>query len=170
MSSVGEAHLADRTKTGAQEAAENIRELLPWLEQYDLMLVLETHGEHGTGKAVKEIADLVGSERVRVAYDTANVIFYGGVNPAEELEDGMDAVSYIHLKDKDGEDKEWNFPAPGKGKVDFPRLFQTLEKAGNNSPFSIEIEFTPDGAGSLEAVNQAVQDAADYLKGQGFKL
>ena len=170
VSSVGEAHLADRTKTGAQEAAENIRELLPWLEQYDLMLVLETHGEHGTGKAVKEIADLVGSERVRVAYDTANVIFYGGVNPAEEIEDCMDAVSYIHLKDKDGEDKEWNFPAPGKGKVDFPRLFQTLEKARNNSPFSIEIEFTPDGAGSLEAVNQAVQDAADYLKGQGFKL
>lgn len=62
------------------------------------MLVLETHGEHGTGKAVKEIADLVGSERVRVAYDTANVIFYGGVNPAEEIEDCMDAVSYIHLK------------------------------------------------------------------------
>jgi len=170
VSSVGEAHLADRTKTGAQEAAENIRELLPWLEQYDLMLVLETHGDHGTGKAVKEIAELVGSERVKVAYDTANVIFYGGVNPAEEIEDCMDDVAYIHLKDKDGEDKEWNFPALGKGRVDFPALFEKLEKAGNSSPFSIEIEFTQEGPSSLEEVHQAVQDSADYLRKLGFVL
>ena len=82
----------------------------------------------------------------------------------------MDDVAYIHLKDKDGEDKEWNFPALGKGRVDFPALFEKLEKAGNSSPFSIEIEFTQEGPSSLEEVHQAVQDSADYLRKLGFVL
>ena len=82
----------------------------------------------------------------------------------------MNELMYIHLKDKNGESKEWNFPALGKGYVNFPVLFEKLEKAGNSCPFSIEIEFTPDGAGSLEAVNQAVKDSGEYLLAQGFEL
>ena len=52
----------------------------------------------------------------------------------------------------------------------FPELFAMLEKAGNSSPFSIEIEFTAAGARDLAEVNQAVLDSAQYLKAQGFVL
>ena len=54
--------------------------------------------------------------------------------------------------------------------MDFPAFFKKLEQAGNNSRLSIEIEFTQEGPGSLEEVDQAVQDAAGYLTGLGFTL
>ena len=64
----------------------------------------------------------------------------------------------------------WDFPALGKGHIDFPAIFEELKAAGNDSPLSIEIEFTPEGAGSLAAVDQAVADSAAYLTAHGFEL
>ena len=170
VSSVGEAHLQDKEKTSNELVAEHIRLLLPYLEKYGINLVLESHGEHAVGAVLKDITDRVGSGRVGINYDTANVIFYGDVRPEEDIDSCMEDVKYMHLKDKAGETREWNFPALGQGNVDFPQIFWKLRQAGNDCPFSIEIEFTPDGPGSLEAVNQAVKDSAEYLKGQGFEL
>ena len=170
VSSVGEAHLDDKAKSSNEIVAENIKSPLPELKRFHMKLVLETHGEHAVGAVLKDIVDRVGSPLVGVNYDTANAIFYGGVKPEEDIDSCMNELMYIHLKDKNGESKEWNFPALGKGYVNFPVLFEKLEKAGNSCPFSIEIEFTPDGAGSLEAVNQAVKDSGEYLLAQGFEL
>ena len=47
---------------------------------------------------------------------------------------------------------------------------EELKAAGNDCPLSIEIEFTPEGAGSLAAVDQAVADSAAYLTAHGFEL
>ena len=45
-----------------------------------------------------------------------------------------------------------------------------LAQSGNNSPFSIEIEFTQAGPKDLAEINQAVLDSAEYLKSKGFTL
>lgn len=58
------------------------------LEQHNLTLVLETHGkEHGTGEKLARIVREIDSPRVKINYDTANVIFYGGVDPVPGFED-----------------------------------------------------------------------------------
>lgn len=170
VSSIGEAHLKDNAVASNDVVAKHVRDLVPYLEEYDMTLVLEVHGDHGTGCILKEIVELVGSQRVMVNYDTANAIFYGGVDITDDFARCIDQVGYLHLKDKRGEQKVWDFPALGKGYVDFPNIFGQLEKAGNNSPLSIEIEFTPDGPGPLANVDQAVKDSADYLRAQGFTL
>lgn len=170
VSSVGEAHLKDKDTGPDERVAEHIRLLLPYLEEHAMTLVLESHGEHATGAVLKRITDWVASPRVGINYDTANVIFYGGVDPVADMDCCMGDIRYMHLKDKAGEQKEWNFPALGKGTVDFPGILDKLEKAGNDCPFSIEIEFTPEGPGSLEAVNRAVRDSAKYLRGLGIEL
>ncbi|MEM1484499.1 sugar phosphate isomerase/epimerase family protein [Oscillospiraceae bacterium PP1C4] len=170
VSSIGEAHLEDQALAGNFEVAEHIRGLLPYLEQYGLKLVLEVHGDHGTGKIIKEIVDQVASPLVSINYDTANAIFYGDVDLAEDLDACIDKIEYMHLKDKSGGRQEWNFPALGKGYIDFPMVFDKLKKADNYCPLSIEIEFTQAGAENLAEVNSAVQTSADYLKSLGFEL
>ncbi len=171
VSSIGEAHLKDNAVADNETVAGYIAALVPHLEKYDLTLVLETHGhEHGKGSVLAEIVRLVGSERVKVNYDTANVVFYGKVDPCDDLADCIDDVAYVHLKDKGGEADVWDFPAVGKGWIDFPKFFAQLEAAGNNSPYSIEIEFTAAGPKDLAEVNQAVKDSADYLTAQGYTL
>ena len=171
VSSIGEAHLKDNAVADNRTVAESIRALVPHLERYRLTLVLETHGhDHGTGAVLSDIVRMVGSERVKINYDTANVVFYGGVDPVADLRACVSDVAYLHLKDKAGAADVWDFPALGKGWVDFPGVFGVLEEAGNVSPFSIEIEFTQAGPKNLAEIDQAVQDSADYLRAHGFEL
>ena len=168
VSSIGEAHLEDQAVASNEVVAEHIKGLVPYLEKYDMKLVLEVHGDHGTGAVLKEICQLVGSERVLINYDTANAIFYGDVDVPKDFTGSMDKIGYVHLKEKSGGRKEWDFPALGKGYVEFPELFRLMDDAENLSPYSIEIEFTADGAKDLDEINQAVMDSAAYLRAQGF--
>lgn len=170
VSSIGEAHLEDKATLADEYAAENIKLLLPILTEYDMQLVLETHGEHSTGERVSKIIDMIASPYIRLNYDTANVIFYGRVLPHEDIKSCIDNIAYIHLKDKAGEYTEWDFPALGKGYVDFEQIFKILEDNKNNSPFSIEIEFTKEGAKDVNEVNEAVKASARYLTDLGFEL
>ena len=171
VTSIGEAHLADQAVATHAQVAGHIRALLQELEAHSLTLVLETHGhEHGTGKVLAEIVRLVNSPRVRINYDTANVIFYGNVDPAEDLAACVQDVGYVHLKDKGGERTVWDFPALGQGWVDFPRIFEVLRASGNESPLSVEIEFTQAGARDVHEVDEAMRASAAYLVSQGFAL
>ncbi len=170
VSSIGEAHLEDKAVAPNSVVAEHIKGFAEYLERYDMKLVLEVHGDHGTGRILKEIVELVGSPRVLVNYDTANAIFYGDVDVPEDFAACIDRIGYVHLKDKAGGHKEWNFPALGKGYVEFPKLFKLMDDAHNMSPYSIEIEFTQAGAKDLAEVNEAVADSAAYLRAQGFEL
>lgn len=170
VSSIGEAHLKDNAVAPNDEVARHIRDLLPYLKQYNLQLVLENHGEHSTGQIIKEIVNLVDSPLVRVNYDTANVIYFAGIDPTQDLPACVDKVAYLHVKDKLEGQGGWNFPALGEGTVDFPKLLNILAAAKNDSPFSIEIEFTKAGPKDLAEVNQAVKDSASYLKSLGLEI
>ena len=173
VSSIGEAHIEDMAVASNGQVAEHIRGFLPYLEEYDMTLVLETHGDHGTGKILSEIVKLVNSPRVMVNYDTANAIFWGLLDAEGMVEDfrcSMPDIGYLHIKDKLGATKDWNFPALGRGYIPFPRLFEMMDEKGNMSPYSIEIEFTEKGAKDLDEINRAVADSAEYLKSLGFEL
>lgn len=170
VTSIGEAHLEDKETAGSEGVAANIRTLLPLLEKHGLMLVLELHGDHATGAVMEEIVRLVGSPRVAINYDTANAIFYGGVDPVQDIDTCMADVAFMHVKDKAGAQREWNFPALGQGTVDLPGVFGKLAAARNNCPLSVEIEFTEKGPADLAEVDRAVKDSAAYLRAQGFTL
>ena len=82
----------------------------------------------------------------------------------------MDNVAYLHIKDKAGARDAWDFPALGKGYVDFKTLFNKLDKANNDAPLSLEIEFTAKGPKDLDEINTAVKESAVYLKNLGYKI
>lgn len=168
VSSIGEAHIEDKELASDEQLVNNIKRLLPLLTQYDMMLVLEVHGDHGSGVIIDEIVKKVDSPNVKVAYDTANAVFYGDVNVVKDMEACMDDIAYIHIKDKDGEQNVWNFPYLGKGYIPFNDIFESLKKHNNNAPFSIEIEFTQDGPKDLAEIDDAVMKSKEYLERYGY--
>ncbi|HBM74892.1 MAG TPA: sugar phosphate isomerase/epimerase [Clostridiaceae bacterium] len=170
ISSIGEAHLKDKAEISDREVAEHIKEIIPYLKKYNLTLGLENHGKHGTGKQLKSIVDMVDSPKVMINYDTANAVFYGNANLEEDISSCVNKICHMHLKDKAGAYNEWNFPAIGKGEIDFRMIIDKLQKADNNCPLSIEIEFTKKGSKSLDEVNQAVKDSYVYLKNIGLDI
>ncbi|GEL77665.1 sugar phosphate isomerase/epimerase family protein [Tenuibacillus multivorans] len=143
--------------------AKNLEPVIEKCERLNKTLVIETHGNNfATGVSVKKLAQTL-NDRVKVTYDTGNVIFYGNELPYEDLESSVDYIEFIHLKDKLGKNNEWYFPAIGDGNIDFKKLFNILKKADYDGPISVEIEFTPDGPKNLEEVNGCVKRSFNYL-------
>lgn len=175
ISSVGEAHFGDEKEVPEDVLVENLRALVPDLEKRNLVMAIETHGpDYGTGEALADVVKAVGSSCVGINYDTANAVFWGGAeDPVQEVRNCLPEVRYVHLKDKDGDLKDWNFPAVGKGKLNLKGFMEVLDDAGYAGPYSIEIEFTEDFTmrdkvpEDLEIANRAVKESYEYLRSIG---
>ncbi len=171
VTSVGEAHLEDVENQTNDIIYENLDKFMPYLKELDLHLVIEVHGdEHGSAKILEELLKPYENEPISIAYDTANAIFYGDVDPVEDLKGSINRVDYIHIKDKAGDKKEWNFPALGEGYVDFKSIIDVLDKNNNDAPLSIEIEFTEKGPKDLDEINEALRVSKEYLESLGLKV
>ena len=174
ISSTGEAHFGKDERITDDVLIENLKALVPDLEKYDLKLGIEVHGEYGTGEKILKIVEGVGSDRVGINYDTANVVFYGGKVPNVEIKTCYEGVNYVHLKDKVGLDNGWNFPAVGSGDLDLMGFIQYMNGKGYDGPLSIEIEFTADYTmnakkpGDLAICDKAVKDSFDFLHAHGI--
>ena len=170
ISSAGEAHFGKDEKFTDDELAENITSLLPDLKKAGLILGLEIHGEYSTGSSLRGVIEKVASDLVGVAYDTGNAMFYGGEKCDEEIRSCSDIVKYVHLKDKIGGPKVWNFPAVGKGELRLEAFMDYLESNGYQGPYSVEIEYTegftmnPKKPGDIDIANRAVSDSFAFFK------
>ena len=174
ISSTGEAHFGKDERFADDVLIANLKVLVPDLEKYDLKLGIEIHGEYGTGEKILNLVKGVGSDRVGINYDTANVVFYGGKVPDEEIKTCYEGVNYVHLKDKVGIDNGWNFPAVGSGDLNLTGFLNFLDGKGYEGPLSVEIEFTqdytmnPKKPGDLAICDKAVQDSFDFFHKSGI--
>ncbi|MBA7713983.1 hypothetical protein ES703_122996 [subsurface metagenome] len=112
-----------------------------------MLITLETHGSSwtrgshtGSGKLYLPIIKHINLPNIRVCYDTANVIYYEGVFPEEDILYIAEYIGYLHVKDKIGLKRVANFPALGQGIINFARIFDVFRKVNYSGPFSVEIE------------------------------
>ena len=167
VSSIDEAHGHENTDRdpNANSLPETLDMLGEVCKNYGLLLALETHGEaYGTGAAIKKVLEDVRSENVIINYDPGNVIFYAEQDPVKDLQSCLDKVGYMHLKDKAGPARKWDFPALGDGYVQLDELIKMVK---DDITLSIEIQFVEEGPSSLDEVNTAVKKSHDYLKKLG---
>jgi L-ribulose-5-phosphate 3-epimerase len=129
------------TPSGRNRFFQYISDVAEHAEKTGVTVALETHGElMGSGKAAAEVIRTVNSPWIRINYDTGNVIFYGGVRPEDDIRFALPFLAHIHLKDKRGGRKVWDFPPLGRGELDFHALFHALTESGYAGPISVEIE------------------------------
>ncbi|GAA0468104.1 sugar phosphate isomerase/epimerase family protein [Alkalibacillus silvisoli] len=146
-----------------QTLVKNLEPVVEKCNRLNKTLVIETHGNNfATGKSLMKLVNALNNQ-VKINYDTANVIFYGNQEPYNDLEESVQYVEFIHLKDKQGDHHEFNFPAIGDGYLDYGRLFRILEENGFVGPISVEVEFTPEGPRNIDEVHQAVKRSYQYL-------
>ena len=147
-----------------EERLEKLRKLDTICGDYGVQLALEPHGTLCTGKQLKQAILEAGTKNVVINYDTANVLFFGGVNPLEDMPEAMDRIGYVHVKDKRGGQGVWDFPAAGEGELPIAALLSVLKQNKYDGIISAEIEFTPEGPESLEEINRSIQASLTYLK------
>ena len=174
VTSAGEAHFGKDEFVQDDLVIRNIKKILPKLEQMGVKMVLETHGQYGTGEALYAVTQEINSPWVGICFDTANVILYGDNLPLDDAKTCVEDIKYIHLKDKVGIDKTWNFPGTGNGELDLAGFMEYMEQSGYTGHYSIEIEYTQDYCmrdkdqpGDIDIANQQVVESYDYLKSIG---
>ena len=135
-----------------------------------VVVAVETHGaNYPTGAAVARLVEQVDSPALGIAYDTGNTIYYGGVEPYDDLATALPRVTGLHLKDKAGRPGDWHFPAIGTGTTDMARVLGVLAAGSTDAvvPLSIEVEFTPAGPADVAEVHRAVQTSVTTLRALG---
>lgn len=163
--STGETHGDESVIEDDSGLVATLKELGSFAMELGLKLAVETHGNnYGTGEKVVTLLKKVNMPNVRVNYDTGNVVFYGGITPYDDLEKVTGSITGIHLKEKAGATTEWNFPAIGRGDLDFRRILGILKKSGCKVPLSIEIEFTPAGPSSVEDVHESLAFSVQTIR------
>ena len=174
VTSTGEAHFGKEEGANDDVLVEHIKSLVPALEEYDITLVLELHGVYSKGEDMARVTRAVGSPRVGVNYDTANVMFYAGVSPIDDVKTCVDQVKYVHLKDSGGEKGVWNFPGTGNGSLPLKEFMEYMDANNYTGPYAIEIEYTEDFCmrdkdqpGDVDVANKEMADAWKYLHSLG---
>ena len=144
----------------------DMQEIADYAQKKGVTVCLEMHGNWlNNGLIGAQIIEKIDHPNIRLNYDTANVMFYGGVKSEDDLVNALPYLGFLHLKERAGGLKEWKFPAPGEGNLDFEKIFDLIKDY--KGPISVEIEF--DGSEKpLEEIDAAVQKAYDFLKKYGY--
>lgn len=159
-------------QTGTPEGEARFWELLPSIivlaEQYDVVVALEIHGGLvNTGVQGVALLKEIGSERLKLTYDMANVVYYAGILPEDDLRQmGHDIgryIAHVHLKDKANmQMRDYDFPPFGTGILDFRSVLELLYEGGYRGTMTLEVEL--DGQPTnLEIVDRALAQSCDYL-------
>lgn len=160
-------HSSEHEDEGAFMA--NIHELADYAAERDIMIGLEIHGDiASSGKKAVPLIEKINRKNVRINYDTANVEFYGGIPAEKDMKYALPYMVHCHMKDHIGGAHDWNFPAIGKGQIDFEKILSIMKKGKFSGPLSVEIEFTAEGWPPLAKVNKAMKQSYKHLASLGL--
>ena len=170
ITSTGEAHFGGEETLSNEVLVRNIKTLIPTLEKYGIVLAIEIHGDYGTGESIYAITQEIASPHVGINYDTANVVMYGGLLPTVDVKTCVSDVKYVHIKDKLGPQKEWNFPGLGNGELPLREFIEFMSQNGYDGPYSVEIEYqeefcmrVKDQPGDIDIANKEMADSYKFL-------
>jgi sugar phosphate isomerase/epimerase len=157
------------TPEGAKAFLSRAGRIVEAAEAFNVRVGIETHGGLcNTGRDAIQLVKSLQSKQIGVTYDTANVIYWGGVRPEEDLasisDDIAEHVFHFHLKDKANMKlREYVFPSFGEGIVDFEKVLAIIVASGYDGYMSLEVELDgyPETSG---LVDSAIVASRNYLQ------
>jgi sugar phosphate isomerase/epimerase len=152
-----------------QVAYDRLRQAGDVAREHGVTICLETHPDLGANAdAHLETMKAVHHPNVRVNFDTGNITFYNhGTDAVTELKKIIDYVATVEVKDHNGEYMTWNFPALGKGVVDFPGVFKVLEEHRFQGPITLEVEGVRGVVLNEAQTKQYIAESAAYIRSLG---
>jgi sugar phosphate isomerase/epimerase len=148
---------------------KNIGTVSAYAAERQVTVTLEIHGDlTATGRKSRNLMGKVKRPNIRINYDTANCEYFGNTRAEGDLPHAVRWLGLVHLKDKIGGERVWNFPALGRGHVDFRYVLKVLRRARYRGPCSVEVEFQGNPWPSIPAVNRAMKSSYRYLKRLGL--
>ncbi len=157
------------TGVSKEVAYRRLRQAGEAARKHGVIIALETHPDLGVNAdAHLETMRRVDHPNVRVNFDTGNITFYNrGTDAVAELKKIIDYVATVELKDHNGEYMDWNFPALGRGVVDFPAVLKVLEKHNYRGPITIEVEGVKGVQMDESQTKRYIAESVSYIQSLG---
>ncbi len=125
-------------------------------------IVLKPHGGiSATAADCLRVVQQVAHPAFRITYDPGNVLYYTGTDPLAGLDTLAPYVVALCIKDATGGRHGSVNVQPGRGDVDFARMFAILRDAGFRGPALVETL----AEGSLDEINRQARETIEYLRG-----
>lgn len=132
-------HPPERLAADHAVFVERLRQVAEHAGRLGLTITLKPHtGNTATGSILRRTVEEIGHPAVRACYDPGNVRFYEGISPEEDVEAVAPLTEALVLKDHRGGRAHADFPVPGEGEIDFPRIVARLRQAGFAGPLIVE--------------------------------
>ncbi|MCD6095868.1 MAG: sugar phosphate isomerase/epimerase [Thermoprotei archaeon] len=148
-----------KSKSGYLEIARTLEEIGKLAKEYDVKVCYHNHywEIENDGLGIKTIIENTDPELVYLCMDTYWVK-YGGMDPVSFMEENLDRIVYLHLKDGTEEDfKRRSFCELGYGIIDFKSIIN-LAKKGNVEWIVVEQDFTK------REPRESMRISREYLK------
>lgn len=152
------------TECEMEERRAVLKKLDKCCEQYGVTLALEPHGTLGSGALLSAFIHTLDCRNIKMCYDTANVLYFAGAAPLEDINVAMGDIVHIHLKDKIDGQGLWNFPPPGKGQLPLREIVQQIRQSEYNGYLSVEIEYTPERTPAYGELCADARQAREYIE------
>jgi sugar phosphate isomerase/epimerase len=147
-------------------AYERLRRAGEIARRHGVTIALETHPDLGANaEAHLETMRRVNHPNIRVNFDTGNITYYNdGADVVAELKKIVAYVATVELKDHGGKVRTWDFPALGRGKIDFVGVLAVLKEHGYTGPITIEVEGIEGQSWDEAETKAAIADSVAFLR------
>ncbi len=122
----------ENTEENYRKGAQFLNEIGKLAKEYNIVVCYHNHAQEIINDAfgIKIIVRETDPELVKLCVDTYWVKC-GGQDPVGFMEEYLDRIAYLHLKDGTEEDmRRRRFRELGEGVIDFPAIIRLAEKAG----------------------------------------
>ncbi len=135
--------LADRTPAPTKEiddrlVVEEIRKLIPFARENNIILLVETNGVYADTKRLKKLLDEINDNSVQALWDTHHPYRFFGEQPSQTIENIGEYIRYTHIKDSVMENGEVKYKMMGKGDIPVIDIINALKTINYNGYMTLE--------------------------------
>jgi sugar phosphate isomerase/epimerase len=157
------------TKGARRRFVENARTLGSAAEEAGIRIGIETQDDLMTsGELASEVLEEIGSPAIGVNLDPANITYWGGHRPEDEISALARHVVHMHVKDKAGGRGDYSFPPIGQGEIDFTVLISAVRTAGFHGPYILEPELSQVDRNPAEVAEAKASPGTAYSRWHGY--
>lgn len=117
---------------------EQLKQLVPIAEEYNVTLLVETNGVYADTKRLKHLLDSVGSRKVAALWDTHHPYRFMGEKPDETVTNLGEYIKYVHTKDSICKNGAIEYKLMGEGDMPIKGMLDALGSIGYNGYVSLE--------------------------------
>ena len=139
-----------------------MKELVPYAEEMNVTLLIETNGVYADTKRLKKVLDAIGSRKAAALWDMHHPYRFMGESPEETVNNLGEYIKHVHVKDSVMVDGKVSYKLMGLGDMPLKEMFDALQSIDYLGYVSLEWVYR--WSKDLENAGIVIPQFANYME------